>query len=267
MIGRGGGRSGPWRGGKPGPGSAAGSKSAPGVPGNLENVRREGVALDPDKILPRQPWTLLRTVLPGAETEQSAKISLLRAYAKLLLEWNRGVSNLISRNDETRLVERHLFESLAPAKRLIESGCTRFVDFGSGAGLPAIPLALIGVGKSWTTVESRRNKTLFMRRVKQDMALGDFEVLTGRLEVLIEESPEALACDAFTSRATMVLGPTLAMAARIVTPGGYAFLWKGSSHEKERDESRALWADAWEFVAADPIGSGPNVVSVFKRKA
>ena len=38
---------------------------------------------------------------------------------------------------------RHLLESVEPAHWLKECGATRWLDFGSGAGLPAIPLALL----------------------------------------------------------------------------------------------------------------------------
>ena len=60
--------------------------------------------------------------------------TLLRRYAFELLTWNRGVSNLISRHDENRLVERHVSESLFPVELLRSSGCERFMDLGSGAG-------------------------------------------------------------------------------------------------------------------------------------
>ena len=55
------------------------------------------------------------------------------------------------------------------------------VDFGSGGGFPALPLALAGVGERWTLVESRRNKTLFLRRAIQELGAGQVDVLTGRL--------------------------------------------------------------------------------------
>ena len=87
-----------------------------------------------ENALARQPWDLLRPLLEGVSDDPAKTIERLRHYARLLFDWNRGVSNLVSHNDEPRLVERHLFESLAPARFLKESGCQRFVDFGSGAG-------------------------------------------------------------------------------------------------------------------------------------
>jgi 16S rRNA (guanine527-N7)-methyltransferase len=208
---------------------------------------------------------MLRPLLEAPGLHVELAMVALRQYAGALLEWNRGVSNLISRHDEGRLVERHLAESLWPATLLRDSGCERFVDLGSGAGLPAIPLAIAGVGKRWTLVESRRNKTLFVRKYLQDSAMPNIEVMTARLEVAIEEDAAALACDGFTSRATMTAGPTLALAASIVRTGGKAFLWKGSGLEQELKASEREWSGEWRFTGTTPIASGPVVVAVFEK--
>lgn len=214
----------------------------------------------------RQDWAALRGMLSGTPAEIEATLERLKQYALSLLEWNRGVSNLVSRHDEARLVERHLAESIHPAALLRESGCERFLDLGSGAGLPGIPLAIVGVGRHWTLVESRRNKTLFMRKALQDCQIKNIDIACARLETLIEEDAAVLECDGFTSRATMTVAPTLAMAASIVRSGGKAFLWKGSSFQQEMDENRGAWEADWVFEGAPQILSGPNVVVVFKRK-
>jgi 16S rRNA (guanine527-N7)-methyltransferase len=194
-------------------------------------------------------------------------LARLRHFALELLQWNRGVSNLVSHDDETRLVERHIAESIAGCKLINDKGCKVLVDFGSGGGFPALPLALAGVGERWTLVESRRNKTLFLRRAVQELAIAGVDVRTGRLEALVEEDAGGLACYGFTSRATMKLAPTLELAARIVRPGGHAFLWKGSGVDDELRAAGAEWREAWHDVARVPIAGGPNSIAVFERKA
>jgi 16S rRNA (guanine527-N7)-methyltransferase len=139
------------------------------------------------------------------------------------------------------------------------------VDFGSGGGFPALPLALAGVGEHWTLVESRRNKTLFLRRAVQELAIADVEIITGRLEALIAEDSDRLRCDGFTSRATMKLGATLEMAAAIVEPGGHAILWKGSGFPAELAGTEYDWRAAWLPPALHPVGDGPNSIAVFER--
>jgi len=189
----------------------------------------------------------------------------LRLFARLLIEWNRTSTNLMSRNDEPRFVERHILESIAPAHLLKESQCRRWIDLGSGGGLPAIPLVIAGVGEHWTLVESRRTKTLFIRKALQELAQQNVETVNDRIENFIQDPARAGRFDGFTSRATLRLGPTLEFAARLVSPGGSAFLWKGSRFEQEMEEEQR-WSDAWSFSSSVPVGSGPNVVAIFNRK-
>jgi 16S rRNA (guanine527-N7)-methyltransferase len=218
------------------------------------------------QVLSRQPWDRIIPHLEHAHADVAQAMPKLRRYAELLLEWNRGLSNLMSRNDEARIVERHLLESLEPAHWLIASGARRWMDFGSGGGLPAIPLAIAGVGERWTLVESRRNKTLFIRKAFQDLGLVNIDVRLARLEMLPADAESLGKFDGFTSRATLRLGPTLGLASRWVAPGGYAFLWKGSGREHEMSEDRH-WEESWELDGLLGIGTGRTAVARFIRKA
>ena len=217
-----------------------------------------------EKALAKQPWSILVPALTGAGVSPDQAIERLRQYCKGLVEWNRTTSNIMSSNDEHRIVERHLLESLAPAAWLIESGCRDWVDFGSGAGFPAIPLVMAGVAGRWTLVESRRTKTLFLRKTIQNMQLQCFEVVHDRLENLTSDPERAGTFDGFTSRATLRLGPTLELAAPIVRPGGSAFLWKGSGRDQEIEDNLA-WRGAWDLAGVLAVGSGVNAVARFTR--
>ncbi|MGH7731828.1 MAG: 16S rRNA (guanine(527)-N(7))-methyltransferase RsmG, partial [Candidatus Eiseniibacteriota bacterium] len=230
-------------------------------PAGTKPVARDAI----EQVIDRQPWETLRPALvaPGADVERA--LDRLRRYAELLLEWNRTVSNIVSRHDEERILERHLLESVAPAGWLRKSGGTRWIDFGSGAGFPAIPLAIAGVGGTWTLVESRRTKTLFIRKTIQNIVLHDFEVINDRLENVVRAGDRSQAFDGFTSRATLPLGPTLALASPLVSAGGSAFLWKGSRWEQEMERDSA-WRRDWEASGTAAVGTGPNIVTRFIRK-
>jgi 16S rRNA (guanine(527)-N(7))-methyltransferase RsmG len=231
-----------------------------------ENARTSsGARASIEQVLGRQPWETLRPALLGTGVDVERALGQLRQYAQLLLEWNRNVSNIMSKNDEQRIIERHLLESVAPARRLVESGAQRWIDFGSGAGFPAIPLAIAGVGGNWTLVESRRTKTLFVRKAIQDIVLHGFTVVNDRLENVALDSGYAGMFDGFISRATMRLGPTLALASPLVRAGGSAFLWKGSGREQEMEHD-ASWRNDWDTTDTVRVGTGPNVVAIFSRK-
>jgi 16S rRNA (guanine527-N7)-methyltransferase len=183
----------------------------------------------------------------------------------MLIQWNRKVSNLISRNDEMRIVARHVLESLEPAHWLQTSPAKRWLDFGSGSGFPAIPLAIVGIGTNWTLVESRRTKTLFLRKAVDDLQITGVNVVNARLEDIAADAEYAGAYSGFTSRATQPLVPTLAIAAAVVHSGGTAFLWKGSRREAEMTSDDS-WRASWDFDGLLGIGDGTTAVARFTRK-
>jgi 16S rRNA G527 N7-methylase RsmG len=265
-------------------------------------------------ILARQPWSGIEGLIPSGPRELAARQVRIRRFVELLLQWNRRVSNLISKNDESRIVAAHLAPSLEPAEWIASHGLAKWIDFGSGGGFPALPLALCGIGERWDLVESRRTKTLFLRRAVEQLELRGVTVITDRLERLVGASPPARAeeaivpdaewveteadadelygagapngesggaarqsrsessesisppYDGFTSRATMALAPTLELAARIVRPGGIAFLWKGSRLDGEIAASPSMGKD-WEIVERRKLSNDMTEVLKLLRKA
>ena len=220
---------------------------------------------DVTRLLERQSWDALIPHLLKVEANVETATAALRTFTERLLQWNRSVSNLISRNDEGRFVDRHLMEAVEPAHWLRSSGATRWIDLGSGGGIPAIPLALVMPGTAWTLVESRRTKTLFLRKVTEELGLTSVETVNSRVEDVVLEREHMGAFDGFTSRATLPLGPTLAYAAMLTRPGGHAFLWKGSRREEEMAADPA-WREHWDLDGLLGIGSGQTVVTRFIRK-
>ena len=64
------------------------------------------------------------------------------AMMTLYPEWNEKI-NVISRKDITNLEENHLLHSLAIAKFVKFTPGSRVMDFGTGGGLPGLPLAVL----------------------------------------------------------------------------------------------------------------------------
>ncbi len=124
---------------------------------------------------------------------------------------------------------------------------------------------MLGVGSRWTLVESRRTKTLFLRRALEELRIECATVMLSRLEDLLEIEEHIGSYSGFTSRATLPLAPTLALASPLVRPGGFAFLWKGSKREAEM-AADLEWGRDWDFDGLLGIGDGSTTVARFKRK-
>jgi len=236
-------------------------------------TRRDN-GFDAAELLQFDDWSALVPMLERVGADPTTVVPRLAQFIASVLSWNRSVSNLISRSDELRLVSRHVAESIEPAALLRDSGCRRWIDLGSGAGFPALPLALAGVGADWLLVESRRPKVLFLRRMIKELGLARVQVVHARLEDLVRCVPDELPreveqaggmpFDGFTSRATMTLGPTLDLAAQCVRPDGHAFLWKGSGRGDEK-LAHPTWNVEWTEDGETPLETSPVVMCNFKR--
>jgi 16S rRNA (guanine527-N7)-methyltransferase len=135
-------------------------------------------------------------------------------YLSELLRWNLRV-NLTGEADIAELVGRHLPDSFVVAS-LCPSG-SRVVDVGSGAGLPAVPFAMVRPDCSVTMVEPRAKRVAFLHTVLRQAKLGSISVVRGRVEEL-----EMGDFDFAVSRATFRPEEWIGIAKQLVRPRGRA---------------------------------------------
>ena len=74
-------------------------------------------------------------------------------YHDIIREWSKRM-NIVSRNDLDIMLERHILDSLVPVEEIPAKGL--LFDIGSGAGFPAIPIALSGPARDIITTSSAR---------------------------------------------------------------------------------------------------------------
>ena len=88
-------------------------------------------------------------------------------YIKAFLEQNSKL-NLISKNDEKLLWEKHIFDSLAIEKffEKYNTAPKTLLDFGTGGGFPAIPIALAYPEIEVTAMDSIGKKSMQFPQLK-----------------------------------------------------------------------------------------------------
>ncbi len=130
----------------------------------------------------------------------------LSTYLDLLMRWNAR-TNLTSIRDPEEIVRRHFGEGLFAAGHL-DPDSTTLLDFGSGAGFPGLPIALLRPDIQVTLAESQNKKATFLREVVRTLSLPT-EVWPNRVEAM----PRARQFHTVTLRAVDNMAAALAAAA------------------------------------------------------
>ena len=143
----------------------------------------------------------------------------LSTYLDLLLKWNAR-TNLTAIRDPEEIVRRHFGESLFAARHLNpttpDPGPMTLPDFGSGAGFPGLPIALLRPHLQVTLAESQNKKAAFLREAVRTLNLPNVEVWAARVEVL----PANRQFRVVTLRAVDNMEAALSAAKVRIAPGG-----------------------------------------------
>ena len=132
-----------------------------------------------------------------------AQLEALLDYVELLDRWNQAY-NLTAVRDPGQMVVRHLLDSLAIAPYLQGQ---RFIDVGTGAGLPGVPLAVLYPEREFHLLDSNGKKTRFLFQVKTALGLDNMTVHHARVESFRDERAfDAVLSRAFASLEDMVEG-------------------------------------------------------------
>lgn len=150
----------------------------------------------------------------------------LDLYKELLLTWNQKV-NLIGPEAERNLDE-HIAEALEAADVLRPEGAV--LDFGSGGGLPAIPMAIAAPEARFHLVEADQKKWSFLKFAARECELNCV-VHGDRLQRFISRLDPQQKFTLVTSRAVGYPASWLPLIADRLEPHGRVALFQGDSEE------------------------------------
>jgi len=145
---------------------------------------------------------------PYAELSNQ-QLDALEQHYNLLTQWNKRL-NLTRIEGILESVRFHYCESLYLGLKL-PAGPLRVADFGSGAGFPGFPIAVLRPDLQVALIESHQRKSVFLREAVR--GLPNTRVLSSRAEELNEEF------DWVVSRAVL---PSDVLASKLAP--GYALL-------------------------------------------
>jgi 16S rRNA (guanine527-N7)-methyltransferase len=143
-----------------------------------------------------------------------------RRFRDELVRWSARMS-LTALRGPIQIVRHGFLDSLACAA-LVPPLSPRVVDIGSGAGFPAVPLAILRPDAMFTLVEATRKKVTFLRHLVRTLQLPCV-VINARAEALAQNPTHRHAYDVAFSRAVAPLPHQAALARPFLRAGG-AFL-------------------------------------------
>jgi 16S rRNA (guanine527-N7)-methyltransferase len=168
---------------------------------------------------------------------------LFSKYLNLLMKWQK-TARLVGSSDPMWIVEHVFLDSLLFLK-LLPPGVRTLVDFGSGAGVPGLPIKIVRAEIEVSLVESRRRRASFLSSVARELGLMGLHIISER----IDEHASQLAgrFDAVVMRCAGDVNTTLPLGARLAVSGG---LVVASGPPKPG----ALTLGRWETVVGWPPG-------------
>ncbi|MDO2949622.1 16S rRNA (guanine(527)-N(7))-methyltransferase RsmG [Aeromonas simiae] len=97
---------------------------------------------------------------------------------ELLHKWNKAY-NLTSVREPQEMLVKHIMDSLVVSQHLHGE---RFIDVGTGPGLPGLPLAIINPDKQFVLLDSLGKRIRFIRQVILELGLTNVTPVQSRVE-------------------------------------------------------------------------------------
>ncbi|NBC26815.1 MAG: hypothetical protein GVY08_08135 [Bacteroidetes bacterium] len=107
----------------------------------------------------------------------------IERYLDLLLEWNEKI-NLVSRSVSRETVMEHIVHSLLPMALKLLDNHDKWIDSGSGGGLPGIPLAIANPGKEWFLNDNVKKKMKVVGDIVERAGLTNTEILAKSISLV-----------------------------------------------------------------------------------
>lgn len=168
----------------------------------------------------------LHALLAQTELEVSdEQVNQLVELVSLLDKWNKAF-NLTSVRDPIAMVGRHIVDSLVVSPHLVGQ---RFIDVGTGPGLPGLPLAIINPDKQFVLLDSLGKRIRFIRMVIHQLGLTNVVAVQSRVESYHPEQK----FDGVLSRAFASLNDMVSWCAHLPDTNGAFLALKGQYPQQE----------------------------------
>ena len=162
----------------------------------------------------------------------------LKCFSEIFKIYNSH-TNLISKNDEKFLFEKHIYDSLAfnlfIEKYGFENKHLKLLDIGAGGGFPSIPIAIFYKNISVYPLDSIAKKVGFIELAQKELMLENLFPICERVENLSPDNKGNF--DIIVSRAVAPLNIIMEYALPYVKNGGFFIAYKAKNSSSEIEQA------------------------------
>ena len=157
-------------------------------------------------------------------------------YKKVFLKEN-SIHNLISKNDEKYLYEKHIYDSLGIKLFFEKYNITEgeILDIGCGGGFPCVPVAIEYPNLHLTGIDSIRKKINSVISIRDSLKLTNLDLICDRVENIKNRK-----FDIILSRAVADLAKISGYALPLLRYGGYFVAYKSKKALEEIEGAKNI---------------------------
>lgn len=148
----------------------------------------------------------------------------LVGFVRLLDKWNKAYNLTSVRNHDEMLV-KHILDSLVVSEHLVGE---KFIDVGTGPGLPGIPLAIANPDKQFVLLDSLGKRITFIKNALRELGITNVTPVLSRVEEYTESQFDGVLSRAFASLEDMI-----SWCYHLPNAGGKFYALKGVYDENE----------------------------------
>ncbi len=165
----------------------------------------------------------------------SEKAEKFSALSEFMVEYNKNV-NLTAITDFEGIVEKHFIDSVLPFASLEIAGNSSFIDVGTGAGYPSLPLLIWRGDLKGTLCDSNEKRCVYLKKACEMLGISP-EIIHTRAELLGRTRRETY--DIATARAVSAMPILTEFCLPFVKVGGMFAALK-SVNEGEKGSENAI---------------------------
>jgi 16S rRNA (guanine527-N7)-methyltransferase len=159
-------------------------------------------------------------------------------YVQLIENWNKR-TNLVSNRDISKIVTKHIYQSLSFCAIDVFPKTGILIDIGSGAGFPGIPIKIFRPMFQVYLIDSKRMRYLFLSEVIDMLQLKNTIALCDRIETIAKNT--IIRADIIVARSVAKLKILWEWSLPFLLPQGILVVQKGGDFQEELEVLQSGW--------------------------